>query len=76
MAVEAGKPSTGSVKTELRENAVDTTIGMPRDLNLDGAVDALDHAGDYMILPVRVRVQWMGASGPRTVELQTQISGL
>jgi len=51
-------------------------IGMPRDLNLDGAVDALYHAGDYMILPVRVRVQWMGASGPRTVELQTQISGL
>ena len=66
-------PSTGP---ELRESAVDTTIGMPRDLNLDGAVDALDHAGDYMILPVRVRVQWMGASGPRTVELQTQISGL
>jgi hypothetical protein len=25
---------------------------------------------------VRVRVQWMGAAGPRTIELQTQLSGL
>lgn len=66
-------PSTGP---QLFENAVDTTIGMPRDLSLDGAVDAVDHAADYMILPVRVRVQWLGSAGPRTIELQTQISGL
>jgi type II secretory pathway pseudopilin PulG len=66
-------PSTGP---QLFENAVDTVVGMPRDLNLDGVVDAVDHAGDYMILPVRVRVQWMGAAGPRTIELQTQLSGL
>ena len=72
----AGQVTFPSVGPQLFENAADTTVGMPRDLNLDGAVDALDHAGDYMILPVRVRVQWQGASGPRTVELQTQLSGL
>jgi type II secretory pathway pseudopilin PulG len=72
----AGLITFPSVGPTLFENAVDTVLGMPRDLNLDGAVDAVDHANDYMILPVRVRVQWMGAAGPRTVELQTQISGL
>ena len=72
----AGLITFPSVGPTLFENAVDTVLGMPRDLNLDGAVDAVDHAGDYMILPVRVRVQWMGAAGPRTIELQTQLSGL
>ncbi len=66
-------PSNGPA---LRENAVDTALGMPRDLNLDGVMDAGDHAADYMILPVRVRVRWMGKAGPHTVELQTQLSGL
>jgi len=66
-------PSNGP---QLFENGADTIIGMPRDLNLDAAVDALDHAADYMILPVRVRVQWQGASGQRTIELSTQLSGL
>ena len=66
-------PSTGP---QLFETAVDATVGMPRDLSLDGRIDALDHAADYMILPVRVRVRWQGKAGPRTVELQTQLSGL
>jgi len=66
-------PSTGPT---LREDAVDTALGMPRDLSLDGVTDSNDHASDYMILPVRVRVRWQGKSGPHTVELQTQLSGL
>ena len=72
----AGLVTFPSIGPQLFENAVDSMVGMPRDLDLDGAVDALDHASDYMVLPVRVRVQWQGSSGPRTVELQTQISGI
>jgi hypothetical protein len=66
-------PSNGPA---LSENAPDAALGMPRDLNLDGVVDGANHATDYMILPVRVRVRWMGKAGPHTVELQTQLSGL
>ena len=55
----------------LREDAVDVGLGMPRDLNLDGAIDGLDHTNDYRMLPVRVRVQWNGARGAASVELRT-----
>ena len=40
----------------LREDAVDAALGMPRDLNGDGAVDAADHSANYRLLPVRVSV--------------------
>ncbi len=60
---------------ELREDSGDATLGMPRDLNADGnPPDALDHSGDYRILPVRVRVEWFGVSGPRQVDLETMLS--
>ena len=42
----------------LREDVADERLGAPRDLNLDGAVDAANHAGDYRVLdrvPVRFR---------------------
>jgi len=43
---------------QLREDVVDAALGMPRDLNGDGLPpDGMDHAGDYKMLPVRVRVQ-------------------
>lgn len=60
-----------TVGTALREDVDDAGLGMPRDLNGDGAVDAADHAGDYRVLPVRVRVSWRGVSGNRTIELTT-----
>jgi type II secretory pathway pseudopilin PulG len=56
-------------KKELREDFVDAGLGMPRDLNLDGAIDALDHALDYRILPIRIRLEWTGVSGDQEVEL-------
>jgi hypothetical protein len=61
---------------ELREDVVDAGLGMPRDLNLDGVIDALDHSGDYRILPVRVLVEWTGMSGNRTHRLETVLSEL
>jgi len=65
LPVQAGAP------TSLFENLADPDFGMPRDLNSDGVVDALDHAGDHDILPVRVVIEWRGHSGQRRVELST-----
>ena len=61
----------GATASELREDVDDLRLGMPRDLNGDGAVDANDHAADYELLPVLVRVEWRGANGPGRVELKT-----
>lgn len=55
----------------LREDLVDLGLGTPMDLNLDGGQDAVNHAGDYQLLPVRVEVRWWSLSGERTTELVT-----
>ena len=56
----------------LRESTTDTKLGMPRDLNGYGLINTLaDYSTTYTILPVRVRVQWTGASGAGAVELRT-----
>jgi len=66
-------PAGGPV--QLREDVVDPRFGTPRDLNGDGvAGDALDHSGDYRILPVVIEVDWNGASGPAHVEFKTVLS--
>lgn len=52
---------------ELREDIVDSNLGMPRDLNGDGAIDNGDHASDYLMLPVCVRVTWRGVYDDREV---------
>ena len=56
---------------ELREDVVDAALGMPADLNGDGAIDAVDHSADYRVLPVRVQVQWCGVLGTRTLTVET-----
>ena len=70
----AGQIFFPSAGPGLFENVVDASLGMPRDLNADKAVDALNHAGDNRVLPVRVRVRWQSRNGPRTVELSTLLS--
>ena len=59
---------------QLRENIQHFALDMPRDLNGDGVTDALDHAADYKILPVIVRVEWRGSAGPAHVEFKTILS--
>lgn len=60
---------------ELREDLGETWLFGPiDDLDCDGnpaGPDADDHAGDYRLLPVVVRVQWSGAGGTGTVEFRT-----
>ena len=55
----------------LREDSVITELGMPRDLNADGVIDAADHSGDYRLLPVIVRVRWLGPNGQSQLDIKT-----
>ncbi len=56
---------------QLREDVVDVKLGMPSDLDGDGAVDAANHAANYENLPVLIRVRWRGVGGPGQIEFQT-----
>lgn len=60
----------------LREDGNDADLGLPRDLDGDGAIDKDDHGGDYRVLPVRVTVAWRGKTGTRTLELVTVLADL
>lgn len=64
--------------TQLIEDGIvdDDELGMPRDLNGDGAMDAIDHSTDYTILPVRIRVEWSGVRGFQVIELVSQVGVL
>ena len=60
----------------LHEDYVDREMGMPRDLNGDLVIDVggVDHAGDYNVLPVKVRIEWTGKSGDRELEFVTVVT--
>lgn len=60
---------------ELHEDLDLPELGMPRDLNGDGDdVDAIGPTEEYRLLPVLVRVRWMGASGERAAEVRTLLA--
>ena len=54
---------------ELREDCVDPSLGMPRDLNGDSMIDGADHARDYIVLPIKIRIEWDGRVGSRSFEV-------
>lgn len=58
---------------ELREDAVDAELGMPRDLNGDSMIKTDDRSGDYFLLPVRIRIRWMGNGSPRQYEITSML---
>jgi type II secretory pathway pseudopilin PulG len=58
-------------ETRISESMVDRELGMPRDLNGDGVISAGPLAGNYVVLPVRIRVGWDGVGGAREVEFHT-----
>ena len=64
-------PGTGA---ELLENLDDVEFGTPRDLNGDGAIDAVDHGDEFIILPIKVRIEWTGHSGDRFVEFVSALT--
>lgn len=67
-------PTQAGFPARLREDVVMPELGMPRDLNGDGVVDANNHATDYTILPVIVRVRWRGVGGLGAFELKTMLA--
>jgi hypothetical protein len=66
-------PPAGPLVLQESLNAPD--FGLPLVLNADGVLDGDNRAGDYAALPVRVRVEWRGASGNRFIEVQTLLRG-
>jgi prepilin-type N-terminal cleavage/methylation domain-containing protein len=65
--------TVGSVP-ELREDVVSPDLGMPRDLDGDGAIDAEPKNSSYVQLPVIVEVRWTGVLGEQRVRLWTVLS--
>jgi prepilin-type N-terminal cleavage/methylation domain-containing protein len=82
--VPVGGAPVGRVELPLKdgrlaEDCVDALLGMPRDLDGDGAIDALDHRDDWALLPVRVRLEWRPegtTDGRRELELYTLVPRL
>lgn len=63
----------------LAEDLEDEMLGMPRDLSGDGVVDDLDHRADWVVLPVRVHIEWSphgGGAMTRNFEIYTMIPRL
>lgn len=67
-------PTAANAPSILRENIPDPRFGTPRDLNGDGVIDGANHAGNYILLPVVVRVRWAGAAGVSTFEAKTLVA--
>lgn len=59
----------------LREDIVLVNQGVAIDLDLDGFVDDLDHANNYLVLPALIRVEWQDGTGTRELELSTILGG-
>jgi len=59
---------------QLREDMVDRNLGMPRDLNGDSIIDDQDHSGAYFILPVQIRIRWIGKNGLRQYQIASQLT--
>ncbi len=58
----------------LDESFLDRDLGMPRDLN--GNDDMVDRISTgYSLLPLRIRIEWQGMSGPRDLEIKTLLTG-
>jgi type II secretory pathway pseudopilin PulG len=66
-------PTPNASPGQLREDVVLPELGMPRDLDGDGVIENTSVAGAYWVLPVIVRVRWVGPAGPGEVTLRTML---
>lgn len=69
---EVWMPMVGAA---LREDVVDDALGTPMDLDKDGVMDGLDHAANFRVLPVLVRLRWRGSTGDGQYEISTLLRG-
>ncbi len=61
--IELPLGTDGAGNTVLREDLLEAELGSRADLNGDGAIDGVDRAGDYRILPVTIRIEWQSPDG-------------
>lgn len=63
---------TGTVEVfvdETTSSAEGDELGLPRDLDGDGAATSVNVGGDYQLLPIRIEVAWVNDDGPQTRSL-------
>jgi Tfp pilus assembly protein PilV len=78
MDCSIGLPTTldAAGNETLREDIVAPEYGLPCDLNGDGVIDGLNHAADYKILPLVIRLDWpIAGGGTRTVTFAAVLGG-
>jgi hypothetical protein len=63
MVAELIFPTAAGAPGVLREDVVMPALGCPRDLDGDGDMAGAVAAGQYLILPVSLRLRWRGAAG-------------
>ena len=66
-----GRIEFPEIANALREDVTDTELGMPRDLDGNGAVGATSVSTTYRLLPVRIVIQWKVPNGSSTVKIVT-----
>lgn len=55
---------------KLAEDVSMPEFGLPKDLNGDQVIDNDDRAGDYTVLPVAIRIEWLGTSSEWEIEIR------
>jgi Tfp pilus assembly protein PilV len=78
MECTIGLPTTldAAGNETLREDVVAPEYGLPCDLNGDGVIDSKNHAADYKILPLVIRLDWpIAGGGTRTVSFAAVLGG-
>jgi len=78
MDCSIGLPTTldAAGNETLREDIVAPEYGLPCDLNGDGVIDGLNHAADYKILPLVIRLDWpIAGGGTRTMTFAAVLGG-
>lgn len=60
--------------TQLREDQADDGFQEPHDLDGDGEIDDENHATDYRLLPVLLRLRWKGRGPESSLEVRTLIA--
>lgn len=71
VTVQVTLPVSDDQPGVLREDLELPALGMPRDLDGDGTIDGADHADDALLLPLLLRLEWEGSSGPQSLQMAT-----
>ncbi len=75
-ATAAGVILMPTFNGKVREDVIMPALGMPRDLSGDFVVDALDKTKNHVILPISVRINWVGSAGESELEVTSMFSAV